>query len=139
MTTTANDGVIADALFVGITRPAMALGVTYGAALANGMLTVELFLLTRNLLALLVCLPVHGILWILCAVEPRFFELLILHARTRRWNRGGRAAWRAATYAAAPVRGSRFKPSRVARTRAVVVHVELRDACSGGGKLEWQS
>lgn len=104
MDDSANQGVIADPLFVGVTRPAMALGVTYGAALANGMLTVELFLLTRNLLALLVCLPVHGILWILCAVEPRFFELLLLYVRTRRRNPGSRSVWRAATYGPAPFR-----------------------------------
>jgi type IV secretion system protein VirB3 len=109
----ANQGVVADPLFVGVTRPAMALGVTYGAALANGMLTVELFLLTRNLLALLVCLPIHGILWILCAVEPRFFELLLLHVRTRRRNPGNRTVWRAATYAPAPFRPLRdLRPVR---------------------------
>ncbi|MBS1994662.1 MAG: VirB3 family type IV secretion system protein [Cyanobacteria bacterium SZAS LIN-2] len=106
-----NQGVFADPLFVGITRPAMALGVTYGAALANGMLTVELFLLTRNLLALLVCLPVHGILWILCAVEPRFFELLLLFLKTRRWHLGTRAAYRAATYAVLASRGTRRTPN----------------------------
>jgi type IV secretion system protein VirB3 len=99
-----NQGVIADPLFVGVTRPAMALGVTYGAALANGMVTVELFLLTRNLLALLVCIPVHAILWILCAVEPRFFELLLLHLRTRRGSRVSHSLWRAATYAPVPLR-----------------------------------
>ena len=104
MNSSSNDGVIADPLFVGITRPAMALGVTYGAALANGMVTVELFLLTRNLLALLICLPIHGILWILCAVEPRFFELLLLHVKTRRGRRASRAVWRASTYAPAPFR-----------------------------------
>lgn len=102
-----NEGVVADPLFVGITRPAMALGVTYGAALANGMLTVELFLLTRNLLTLLVCLPIHGILWILCAVEPRFFELLLLFARTRRWHFASRTEFRAATYTPAALRGGR--------------------------------
>ena len=104
MSSSSNDGVIADPLFVGITRPAMALGVTYGAALANGMVTVELFLLTRNLLALLVCLPIHGILWVLCAVEPRFFELLLLHLKNRRGRRASRAVWRASTYAPAPFR-----------------------------------
>ena len=115
---TSNEGVIADPLFVGVTRPAMALGVTYGAALANGMLTVELFLLTRNLLALLVCLPIHGILWILCAVEPRFFELLLLHARTRRWSRVGQGVWRAASYAPLRRRGA-----RKARPADVILHV----------------
>ena len=115
---TSNEGVIADPLFVGVTRPAMALGVTYGAALANGMLTVELFLLTRNLLALLVCLPLHGILWILCAVEPRFFELLLLHARTRRWSRASRTVWRAASYA--PLRR---RDTRSVQTGEVILHV----------------
>ena len=108
MSTSRNDGVIADPLFVGVTRPAMALGVTYGAALANGMVTVELFLLTRNLLALLVCLPIHGILWILCAVEPRCFELVLLHARTRRFSPASRRFWRATSYAVLATRqGSR--------------------------------
>ena len=113
-----NEGVIADPLFVGVTRPAMALGVTYGAALANGMLTVGLFLLTRNLLALLTCLPIHGIVWILCAVEPRFFELLLLHARTRRWSRVSQGVWRAASYA--PLRR---RDARKTRPADVILHV----------------
>src|SRR5258706_16098143 len=101
----------------------MALGVTYGAALGNGMVTVELFLLTRNLLALLVCLPIHGMLWILCAVEPRFFELLLLHLRTRRGRRASRAVWRASTYAPAPFRPpSRTREGRRA-DRGVAPHV----------------
>lgn len=123
MSEAANNGVIADPLFVGVTRPAMALGVTYGAALANGMLTVELFLLTRNLLVLLVCLPIHGILWILCAVEPRFFELLLIHVRTRRRNPGSRAIWGAGTYAPAPFRSLRDARSVARATRDVPVHV----------------
>jgi len=119
----ANQGVVADPLFVGVTRPAMALGVTYGAALANGMLTVELFLLTRNLLALLVCLPVHGILWILCAVEPRFFELLLLYVRTRRRNPGSRVVWRAASYAPAPFRSLRDANAGRRASRDIAVYV----------------
>ena len=123
MSDSGNEGVVADPLFVGVTRPAMALGVTYGAALANGMLTVELFLLTRNLLALLVCLPIHGILWILCAVEPRFFELLLLYVRTRRRNPGSRTVWRAATYAPAPFRSLRDAKFGRRTAREVAVYV----------------
>ena len=123
MTAAQNDGVIADPLFVGVTRPAMALGVTYGAVLANGMVTVELFLLTRNLLALLVCLPVHGILWVLCAVEPRYFELLLLHARTRRLSRVSRAYWHATTYAPAPARSVQRSKLRASGIREIAVHV----------------
>jgi type IV secretion system protein VirB3 len=122
MDDSANQGVVADPLFVGVTRPAMALGVTYGAALTNGMVTVELFLLTRNLLALLVCLPIHGILWILCAVEPRFFELLLLHVRTRRRNPGSRTVWRAATYAPAPLRSLRDANAGRRAARVIAIY-----------------
>ena len=83
MTCQRNGGVTADPLFVGVTRPAMAFGVTYSALLANAVITVELFLLTRNLLWLLVCVPVHGIFWLLCLSEPRFFDLGMLWGRTR--------------------------------------------------------
>jgi len=78
-----NSGVVADALFVGATRPAMAFGVTYSALLTNAIVTVEMFLLTRNLLWLLLCLPVHGLFWVLCLSEPRFFDLGLLWGRTR--------------------------------------------------------
>jgi type IV secretion system protein VirB3 len=79
----ANQGVILDPLFVAVTRPAMAFGVTYAALLINGAVTVELFLLSQNLLWLLFCIPIHGILWRVCKSEPRFFDLLFLWGRTR--------------------------------------------------------
>jgi type IV secretion system protein VirB3 len=78
-----NGGLTADVLFVGATRPAMRWGVTYAALLANLVLTMEAFLLTRNLLTLLVALPLHGICALLCARDPRLFDLLLLWARTR--------------------------------------------------------
>ena len=83
MGTERNGGVTADPLFLGVTRPAMAFGVTYSALLANAVVTVELFLLTRNLLWLLACLPVHGLFWLLCLSEPRFFDLALLWGKTR--------------------------------------------------------
>jgi len=76
-------GIREDPLFAGITRPAMKWGVTYSALLLNGVTTMEMFLLTRNLLWLLICLPIHGMFWLLCKNEPRFFDLLFLWARTR--------------------------------------------------------
>jgi len=96
-----NQGVVADTLFAGVTRPAMAFGVTYSVLLANAIVTVELFLLTRNLLWLFVCLPVHGIFWLLCLSEPRFFDLGLLWGRTRGPGlfRNGRW-WRANAYSA---------------------------------------
>jgi type IV secretion system protein VirB3 len=78
-----NTGVTADILFVGATRPPMRWGVTYAALLANLVFTLEAFLLTRNLLTLLLCAPVHGVCALLCARDPRFFELLLLFGRTR--------------------------------------------------------
>jgi type IV secretion system protein VirB3 len=94
-----NAGVTADALFLGVTRPAMAFGVTYSALLANAVVTVELFLLTRNLLWLMVCVPVHGLFWLLCLSEPRFFDLALLWGRTRGPGLlGNRRVWRAQGY-----------------------------------------
>jgi type IV secretion system protein VirB3 len=78
-----NAGLTADVLFVGATRPPMRWGVTYAALLANLVLTMEAFLLTRNLLTLLVCLPVHGVCALLCARDPRFFDLGLVWGRTR--------------------------------------------------------
>jgi len=96
-----NAGVTADALFVGITRPAMAFGVTYSALLVNAVVTVELFLLTRNLLWLLACLPMHGLFWLLCLSEPRFFDLALLWGRTRGPGLLGNGRWwRAQGYSA---------------------------------------
>jgi type IV secretion system protein VirB3 len=99
-----NGGLTADILFVGATRPPMRWGVTYAALLANLVFTMEAFLLTRNLLTLLLCLPVHGISALLCARDPRLFDLLLLWGRVRlpallttlRW-------WRASSYTPLPL------------------------------------
>lgn len=78
-----NAGVIADPLFVGVTRPPMRFGVTYAALLANLVVTLEAFLLTKNLLILLVAIPIHGVCALLCARDARYFELLLLWGKTR--------------------------------------------------------
>ena len=61
-----NAGLIADPLFVGATRPPMRWGVTYSALLVNLVFTLEVFLLTKNLLTLLLCAPIHGVCALLC-------------------------------------------------------------------------
>ena len=58
-------------------------GVTYSALMFNLVFTMELFLLTRNLLTLLICAPIHALCLLLCARDARFFDLLLLWARTR--------------------------------------------------------
>jgi type IV secretion system protein VirB3 len=78
-----NPGLIADPLFVGATRPPMRWGVTYSALLFNMVFTLEAFLLTKNLLTLLLCAPIHGVSTLLCARDARFFDLVLLWARTR--------------------------------------------------------
>ena len=78
-----NPGLTSDPLFVGATRPPMRWGVTYSALLANGVVTMEIFLVTRNLLALLLAAPIHGVCALLCARDPRFFDLALLWGRTR--------------------------------------------------------
>lgn len=79
----ANPGLTIDPLFVGATRPPMRWGVTYSALLVNGVFTMEIFLLTKNLLTLALALPIHGICALLCARDARFFDLLLLWGRTR--------------------------------------------------------
>jgi type IV secretion system protein VirB3 len=76
-------GLTRDPLFVGATRPPMRWGVTYSALLFNLVFTLEAFLVTRNLLTLLVALPIHGASVLLCGQDARYFDLLLLWGRTR--------------------------------------------------------
>jgi type IV secretion system protein VirB3 len=94
-----NEGLTADPLFVGITRPPMRWGVSYESLLLNLVVTMEVFVLTRNLLTLLVAIPLHGVCALLCAREPRFFHLILLWLRTRLPAYLGTARlWRAGSY-----------------------------------------
>jgi type IV secretion system protein VirB3 len=78
-----NPGLLADPLFVGATRPPMRWGVTYTALLANLVFTLEVFLLSRNLLTLLICIPIHATCALLCARDARCFDLFALWLRLR--------------------------------------------------------
>ncbi len=78
-----NAGLIADPLFIGATRPSMLWGVTYSAVMLNAMCIMELFLLSKNLLILLLAAPIHGVCLLLCARDARFFDLVLLWGRTR--------------------------------------------------------
>jgi type IV secretion system protein VirB3 len=94
-----NAGLSVDRLFVGATRPPMRWGVTYSALLFNLVFTMEVFLLTKNLLMLLICAPIHGICVLLCARDARFFDLLLLWARTRLPAVvGNLRVWKASSY-----------------------------------------
>ena len=78
-----NAGVTADPLFVGVTRPPMRFGVTYAALLLNAAFTMEVFLVTKNLLVILIALPIHGVCVLLCARDARYFDLLLMWGNTR--------------------------------------------------------
>jgi type IV secretion system protein VirB3 len=58
-------------------------GVTYTALLFNLVFTMEFFLITKNLLTLLLAAPIHGVCMLLCARDARFFDLIMLWGRTR--------------------------------------------------------
>src|SRR5258706_11414614 len=76
-------GLTADVLFLGVTRPPMRWGVTFSALLFNLVFTMEVFLLTKNLLTLLIAIPIHGVCALLCARDARYFDLILLWGRTR--------------------------------------------------------
>src|SRR3984885_9185462 len=94
-----NAGLAEDPLFVGATRPPMRWGVTYSALLFNMVFTLEAFLLTNNLLTLMLCAPIHGVGLLLCARDARFFDLLLMWARTRLPALfGNLRVWKASSY-----------------------------------------
>lgn len=94
-----NAGLVADPLFIAATRPPMRWGVTYSALLFNLVFTMETFLVTRNLLTLLIAAPIHGVGMLLCARDARFFDLLLLWGRTQMPALlGNQRYWRASSY-----------------------------------------
>src|SRR6202021_1783697 len=94
-----NGGLTADVLFVGVTRPPMRWGVTFSALLINLVFTMEIFLLTKNLLTLLVAIPIHGVCALLCARDARFFDLVLLWGRTPMPSYfANYRVWRASSY-----------------------------------------
>ena len=126
-----NAGLIADPLFVGATRPSMLWGVTYSAVMLNAMCIMELFLVTKNLLILLLAAPIHGVCMLLCARDARFFDLVLLWGRTGLPALlGNRWFWKASSYSPLIVdlpdpRGRRRRgvaTSRIARTHPKGAH-----------------
>ena len=63
-----------DILFAAITRPAMIAGVTYTGLLLNLMVTVCLFIGLNKISLLLVFVPVHILMYVICWKEPQIFR-----------------------------------------------------------------
>ena len=87
------EGLDRDHLFVALTRPQMLLGVTYSYAIANAILTTELFLLFKSVWVLVAAVIIHGVGWLTCLRDPRIFEMWIVRSRRcprvrnyRRWR-----------------------------------------------------
>ena len=98
------DGLVFDPLFVAATRPPTRWGVPYLAILVNMVVTMEVFLGVKNPLFLLMALPIHGLCMLLCARDPRVFELLALWTQTRVPGLAGNLlAWKGNTYSALTV------------------------------------
>ena len=115
-----NGGLTADPLFVGVTRPPMRWGVTYSALLLNMVFTMEVFLLTKNLLTLLIAVPLHGICALLCLRDARFFDLILVWGRTRLpAYLGNFWVWQASSYSALRI----LLGDRGQRRRDVTVYV----------------
>ncbi len=86
-----------DVVFGALTRPQMFAGVTYSFFVMNGVVTAELFLITRSFWALLAALVIHAAGYMACLKEPRIFDLWLTRAtrcpRVRNWS-----VWRCNSY-----------------------------------------
>lgn len=108
-----NAGLTCDPLFVAVTRPPMRWGVTFSALLVNLVFTMEVFLLTKNLLSLMIAVPVHGLCALLCLRDARYFDLLMVWGRTRlpAYARNMRF-WKGSSYSALPMEVPRINGLR---------------------------
>ncbi len=72
---------VSDPVFSALIRPQMVGGVTYGYAVFNLIVTLELFLVTRSFWSLLLAAVLHAIGYLGCLNEPRFFDIWMTRVR----------------------------------------------------------
>ncbi len=71
-----------DPLFLGLARPPMILGVSYMYFVLNAIITIVIFINSRDFLALFLYGPIiHAFGYVLCMREPRAVELWILKCK----------------------------------------------------------
>lgn len=68
---------VADPLFIGLTRPTMIFGVSIQFAMLNMMISVGAFIQTSGVGIIFIALAVHLVGYLLCFKEPRFMELYL--------------------------------------------------------------
>lgn len=90
-----------DPLVVAATRPAMKWGVTLDGIIIGVGLVAVLMIGTGNPFTLLLYLPLHGAMYLVCLRDPRTFRLLLLWFGTKAKSLGWRY-WGAATAAPMP-------------------------------------
>src|SRR6202453_2192050 len=117
-----NGGLMADPLFVAVTRPPSRWGVTFSALLFNLVFTMEVFLLTKNLLTFLIAIPIHGVCALLCARDARYFDLILLWGRTRMPSYlANYRVWKASSYSPLAL----DLPNRSGRRRHALVEIQV--------------
>jgi type IV secretion system protein VirB3 len=70
-----------DPVFGALTRPQMMSGVTYGYAVFNLIVTLELFLVTRSFWCFAAAAGLHVIGYLGCLHDPRFFDIWAVKIR----------------------------------------------------------
>lgn len=85
-----------DPLFVAATRPAMKWGVTLEGIIIAGALSGIVMIATGNPFTLLMYVPIHGVMYLLCLKDPRTFRYLLLWVITKMKSLGWRH-WGAST------------------------------------------
>jgi type IV secretion system protein VirB3 len=122
-----NDGLAADPLFVAVTRPPMRWGVTYSALLFNLVFSMEVFLLTKNLLTLLIVIPIHGICALLCLRDARYFDLVLLWGRTRLPAFAGTfRVWKASSFSPLELNAPNIRGRRRIANEPRIAHANAR-------------
>ncbi len=56
----------------------MLAGVTYSGVILNLMLVVIPFVFLNSIWVLAALVPIHGVMWLVCKWDPRFFDLALV-------------------------------------------------------------
>jgi type IV secretion system protein VirB3 len=91
------DNLDRDTLFVALARPQTLFGVSYSYAVANAILTCELFLIFRSAWVVLFALLAHLAGWLACLRDPHIFDLWLVKVQRCPRVRNYRA-WRCNSY-----------------------------------------
>lgn len=101
MNENSQEDLCSDPLFVGLTRPATIWGIPYTAFVIEFMATTLIFLAVGNPVYLAIAVPIHGILYLICAADIGVFSSIVVWMQTigRCQNSG---FWGAASFSPLP-------------------------------------